>query len=130
MGRVEIITGRERRRSPSIEEKLSILSEGLAPGMSMAAAARRHDYYPQQLYKWRKELTEAGLIAEATPDHPAFLPVELAQSEPRPRRSTRGRPPGRSKLVEVTLANGRMLRVAPDIDPEMLRRLVRVLEEA
>ncbi|MEO1420805.1 MAG: transposase, partial [Pseudomonadota bacterium] len=63
MGRVEIITGRERRRSPSVEEKLSILSEGLAPGMSMAAVARRHDYYPQQLYKWRKELTEAGLIA-------------------------------------------------------------------
>ncbi|MEL7348443.1 MAG: transposase [Pseudomonadota bacterium] len=126
MGRVEIITGRERRRSPSVEEKLGILSEALVPGVSMAAVARRHDYYPQQLYKWRRELTEAGLIAESTPNQPTFLPVELAQPELRPR----GRPPGRSKLVEVALANGRTLRVAPDIDPEMLRRLVRALEEA
>jgi len=46
MGRMEIMTGRERRRRWSVEAKLSILQEASRPGISAAAVARRHDILP------------------------------------------------------------------------------------
>lgn len=66
MGRVEILTGVERRRVWSNEEKLRILDEIAAGGLSVAAIARRHDILPQQIYTWRKRFiaVQAGLLAE------------------------------------------------------------------
>jgi len=52
--RVEILSGVERRRVWSDEEKLRILDEIAASGLSVAAIARRHDILPQQIYTWRK----------------------------------------------------------------------------
>lgn len=124
MGRVEIITGRERRRRWPEEEKLKIREEAMAPGVSMAEVARRHDLYPQQLYTWRRLFAEAADQAD-TPA-PMFLPVEIAEREV-PRRRPRRRRVG---LVEVVLASGRTLRIPPDIEAETLTRLVRALEEA
>ncbi|WP_370676028.1 transposase [Pleomorphomonas sp. PLEO] len=49
---MEILTGRERRRSWSSEEKLAILSE-VASGEGMVAEiARRHDILAPQIYAW------------------------------------------------------------------------------
>lgn len=124
MARVEIITGRERRRRWPEEEKLRILEEAMAPGMSMAEVARRHDLYPQQLYTWRRLFAEAAGRADAP--SPMFLPVEIAETKaprPRPRRRRAG-------MVEVVLASGRTLRIPPDIEADTLSRLVRTLEEA
>lgn len=124
MGRVEVITGRERRWRWPEEEKLRILEEAMAPGMSMAEVARRHDLYPQQLYTWRRLFAEPADQAD-TPA-PMFLPVEIAEREV-PRRRPRRRRVG---LVEVVLASGRTLRIPPDIEADTLTRLVRALEEA
>ena len=55
MGRVEIMTGRERRRIWSDEQKFSILSEVAAGDASIVAIARRYDVVPQQIYSWRKQ---------------------------------------------------------------------------
>lgn len=124
MGRVEIITGRERRRRWPEEEKLRILEEAMAPGVSMAEVARRHDLYPQQLYTWRRVFAETA--GQAAIPAPMFLPVEMAERKvprPRPRR----RPAG---MVEVVLASGRTLRIPPDIEADTLTRLVRALETA
>jgi transposase len=52
MARVEIWTGRERRRSWSDEQKLQILREA-ASSLSVSAVARKHDVVPQQIYIWR-----------------------------------------------------------------------------
>ena len=124
MGRVEIITGRERRRRWPEEEKLQILEEAMAPGVSMAEVARRHGLYPQQLYTWRRAFVEAG-DRGATPA-PMFVPVQMAETNA-PRRRPRRRPAG---MVEVLLANGRTLRIPPDIEADTLARLVRALEAA
>lgn len=125
MGRVEVITGRERRRRWPEEEKLRILEEAMAPGVSMAEVARRHDLYPQQLYTWRRRVF-AGAADRAEISGPMFLPVEIAETTA-PRRRPRRRHAG---MVEVVLANGRTLRIPPDIEPDALRCLVRALEEA
>ena len=50
MRRMEILTGVERRREWSNEDKLRILGEAEAEGVNLASVARRHDLLPQQLY--------------------------------------------------------------------------------
>jgi transposase len=54
MARMEIVTGRERRRSWSDEKKLQILREVATSGLSVAEVARQHDVMPQQIYVWRR----------------------------------------------------------------------------
>lgn len=49
MGRMEILTGVERRRDWSDEEKLSILQEAAEPDAKIADERRRHDIKPQQI---------------------------------------------------------------------------------
>lgn len=49
MGRMEILTGVERRRDWSDEEKLSTLQEAAEPDAKIADVARRHDIKPQQI---------------------------------------------------------------------------------
>jgi transposase len=125
MGRLEIITVRERRRQSSAEEKLRILKEASAPEASAAEVVRRHDLLPQQIYTWRRQLRA---------DHPvsrqrvSFLPVDLradeaVQGKPTPRPSPRDQ-------IEIGLTNGRTLRIDIGVDADVLRRLIRVVEEA
>jgi len=45
MSRVEVLSGPERRRRWSAEEKRSIVAEAFAPGASVYAVARRRDLF-------------------------------------------------------------------------------------
>ncbi|UVF18404.1 transposase [Microvirga terrae] len=54
--RQEILTGVERRRRWSQEDKHRILSEMGVEGASVSDVARRHDVTRQHLYQWRREL--------------------------------------------------------------------------
>jgi len=58
---VEIISGRERRRRWSVEEKLRIVHEAQAPGECVRAVAARHDVYPSLLHYWRRQVWEGRL---------------------------------------------------------------------
>ena len=56
MRRIELITGAERRRNRSPDEKALIVAESMMPGAVIAEVARRHGLSPQQLYGWRSTL--------------------------------------------------------------------------
>ena len=56
MARVEVITGPERRRRWSEEQKRAIVAESLAPGAVVSEVARRADVGAGRIYCWRKEL--------------------------------------------------------------------------
>jgi transposase len=60
MARVEVITGPERRRRWSDEQKRAIVAEALAPGAVVTAVARRADVCPGQIYRWRQEIRASG----------------------------------------------------------------------
>jgi transposase len=125
MGRMEIITGRERRRQWSAEEKLRILEEASAPDASAAEVARRHDLLPQQIYTWRRQLQAPHPVPHETV---SFLPVDLradaaVQGRPTPRPSLPGQ-------IEIGLTNGRTLRIDVGVDADVLHRLIQVVEEA
>ena len=61
--RVEIITGRERRRRYSAEDKVRLIELTLQPGMTVSAVARLHGVSPSLLFR----LT--GMRRQASTNH-------------------------------------------------------------
>src|SRR5258705_5235184 len=82
--RIEVITGVERRRAWSREEKRAILTESFEDGVVISEVDRRYGLRPQQLFTWRNEFRKRGLACFqsrcATIEAPAFVPVMIARS--------------------------------------------------
>jgi transposase len=118
---VEVITGRERRRRWSIEEKLRIVGETFEPGASVGQIAARHDLYPGLLFTWRRQF-QNGRFSPAP--EPLFLPVEtsvqgLAIPEPRVEHSENRN----SRHIEIELRDGSRVRVEDGVNLTTLRRV-------
>jgi len=96
MSRIEVLSGPERRRRWSAEEKRSIVAEAFAPGASVYAVARQRDVVPGQIYRWRNELRSAA---------PGFAAV-LVAPEPN-ERSTAGAP-----AIEIEFGRDIRVRIA------------------
>ena len=60
MGRMTLITGDERRRRWSDEERARILAAIEEPGAVVAEVARRADVCTSLVYKWRREARSAA----------------------------------------------------------------------
>jgi len=107
--RVEVITGRRRRRSYTVEEKVRIVAESAAPGANISEVARRNGVNRGLLTVWRRE---AGVVPEAAAaETPLFVPVMVADTPPpnpaEERRATAPEPaPGR---IELDLRGGRLV---------------------
>lgn len=71
---VEIITGRERRRRWSTEDKLRLAAEMTGPGMRVRAVAARHGVCESLLFTWRRQVRDGVLVA---PEMPMFMPVQV-----------------------------------------------------
>src|ERR1700753_2812706 len=66
----EVLVGPERRRRWSLEEKLRILAQSVAPGSSPSLVCRLHGISSGQLYTWRRQFRTGELTG--------FAPVRLA----------------------------------------------------
>ena len=130
MARVEIFSGRERRRFWSDAQKLAILDEVVASGLGVAEVARRHDVSPQQVYGWRRE------FRRKTPPEPAMalVPVSLVDAvEPKPRPKAPSEKPTRvprASRIEIRCLNGRILVVEVGLDAAEMKALIRSVEDA
>jgi transposase len=136
--RIEVITGVERRRRWSVEEKLRIVTESLTAGVPVSVVARRHRVRSNLLFRWRK-LARQGV--GPLPDGVlSFVPVRVvadgavARAVPATASLQSDRPPDGGKAVvstvEIELPNGCRLRVVADIDSALLHRLVTVVKAA
>ena len=70
---MEIITGVERRRRWSLEEKLRIVAETEQPGSGIAEIARRYEISRGLLWNWRSQVRRGALRSDPPP---VFLPVQ------------------------------------------------------
>jgi len=135
----ELLGRVERRRRFSVEQKLAVLAEAMAPGANLSAVARRHGLLPAQVYKWRR-LAELGVIGvPGASELPSFVAVEIAKdvrSLPAPvlqakLASTDNAPRRRRRkkvgLIEIELESGRRVRVDRDVDAAALERVLDVL---
>lgn len=83
MAQMTLITGAERRRRWSLEEREQILAAASAPGAVVAEVGRRWDVCTSLIYKWLREERRAACEGGFTPvmvqsDPPA------AANDPRP----------------------------------------------
>jgi transposase len=77
MAYTTLITGPERRRRWSEEQKLELLVEAFGPGGNVAETARRADIHTSLLYRWRR--------AALTPPVPSgFTPAVLIEAPDQP----------------------------------------------
>src|SRR3954466_8968078 len=74
--RVEIITGTDRRRSWTLEQKRKIVAESLGPALTPTEVARKYSISSGQLYTWRQQVLggQMTLLSRPTPD---FAQVEM-----------------------------------------------------
>ncbi len=132
--RIEVITGRERRRAWTAEQKLRIVGESLEPGASPIAVARRHGIGSGLLYTWRRQMVEGQLKARL-PVQPSFVPVAAlpdgevaAEDPPMPQAApSAAMPGGTPALIEIVLPDGVTVRVGAAVDEAALRRVLAAL---
>ena len=121
--RVEVITGVERRRQFSDEEKLRLVEEAFQPGMKATAVARRLGVDVSLLYRWRRQ------FFGPQPRLPAFMPVTVAAEEPAspedvPEPAPAAAPPPGVVEIEFTTAR---LRLTGAVDPVTIATVIAAL---
>jgi transposase len=106
---VSIITGVERRRAWSEEQKLELVAAAFGPGGSVAEVSRRADVCTSLLYRWRRALS---------PPTPAiaFLPAVVDKdvvplpSQPRARAA-----------ITIVLPSGSTVSIDPQASPALVK---------
>src|SRR5271165_2483232 len=105
--RVEVITGVERRRDWTDEEKLAIVAESCQDGVVISAVARRHGLRPQQLFTWRNVYRKREAARLRQGGAPAFAPVMIAHDRsagaPAETPVARPMPGGAGGPIEIVL---------------------------
>ena len=108
MGQIHLISGPERRRRWSEEQKRAIVSAAFAPGAVVADVARRADVCANQIYRWRRDLCMLS---------PGFAEVVVAE----------GAPVMASSAIELDLAGVGRVRIPSDIPPDLAGAVVSAL---
>ena len=118
--RLEVLSGPERRRRHSEEEKAALVAETFRPGVCTADLERRHGLHPQQLYTWRRQ-ARCGELVLRDENMPMFTPLiaepVIAETAP---------PSGDDHLLVLELGEVR-LRIGSAVPPERVAALVAAL---
>lgn len=129
---VEILSGVERRRRWTREEKLRIVEEAFTGEMKPSDVARRYGLHPNQVFAWRRAFSDAAKAEAAAAFLPVTVgvPVEAPTQEPAigqvmllSRRQRAG------SKIEIVLGEGRKVVVGSDVDAQALGRVLDVLAE-
>ena len=129
--RIEVITGRERRRRWTAEQKREIAAESLRPGVSPIMVARRYGISSGLLYTWRQQLLCGGLGA-VVDTKPRFVRVDVVAGHPQPELTVPITPlmSPTAELdgqIEIMLSNGAKVRVDAQVNEDALRRVLAAL---
>ena len=122
-GRIEIITGRERRRRWSPAEKAAIVAESEEAGARIIAVAARHDLCPSLLYTWRRQFRERRVLPQ---ERAGFMPVRLLTA-PEEETAPAVVSARAGAAIEVLLAGGDRLHVGHNASPVLLRAVIAAL---
>ena len=123
--RVEVITGRVRRRHWNTAEKARIVAESALPEANVSEVARRNGVSRGLLNIWRRQARRA-----ARKDEP-FVQLRVAESyEERERTIARTLAPNSGDArIEIAIA-GALVRVADGVDGRTLELVLAALRSA
>ena len=120
--RVEVITGPERRRRWSEEEKLQLVEEACRPGMSVSLVARQRGINASQLFAWRRAARQQ-IASPAGPKESVFVPAFVDAAE----GAAAGDAAEELPLVGFDL-EGASVWVCRGADIEIVRAIIRALK--
>lgn len=123
--RVEVITGRVRRRHWNTAEKARIVAESALPEANVSEVARRNGVSRGLLNIWRRQARRA-----ARKDEP-FVRLRVAESCEEGERTIARRlaPDGGDVRIEIAIA-GALVRVADGVDGRTLELVLAALRSA
>ncbi len=116
--RIEVITGVERRRRWSEQDKARIVAESLKPGVIVAEVARRHGIHRNQLYGWRSAFGVQPAKSGQTGAAPGFVPVTVVPEAPEGSVS--------SAVIEIVIGSV-SVRLTGAVDIMALRQVLEVI---
>lgn len=115
MSQVDIITGPERRRRWSDEQKRTIVAAAFAPGAVVSEVARRADLCTSLIYRWRREF--AG--APSGFSEVVVAPVDHGVEEPRCGSAV--------PSIEIALTGRSHVRIPASIPPDLATAVIKAL---
>jgi transposase len=116
--RIEVITGVERRRRWSEEDKARIVAESLKPGVIVAEVARRYGMHRNQLYGWRSAFGVQPAKTGQARETQGFVPVTVVPEAPEG--------PVSSAVIEIVIGSV-SVRLTGAIDAAALRQVLEVV---
>ena len=112
MASVEVLSGPERRRRWSIEQKQAIVAAAFEPGAVVRDAARQADVTPSLIYRWRRDLRAAANgFAQVL-----VAPIGDGVAAPR-----------RMPAIEIELAGNTRVRIPASVSPALAAAVVEAL---
>jgi transposase len=114
MAKFDLLSGPERRRRWSEDQKRAVVAAAFAPGAIVAEVARRADVCAGQIYRWRQELREAGAAFAAvvvTSDADCVAGVATPAGE----------------AIEIEFSGLACLRIPPSTPPALAAAVVQAL---
>ena len=119
----------ERRRRWSVEDKLAIVRETLAPDAVIKVVAERHGISTGLLFTWRKQMLRTamnGFVAvQVAAEETAMLPTPCIASEPAESPAEAAVPRG---MIDLEWPSGARVRVAYGADPTLLQCVLAALD--
>ena len=108
METVRVVTGVERRRRFTPLEKQAFVEEGLQPGSSLSAVARKHGIAPSLIFNWRRRMKEGQLTAiQADDDVVPASDLRRAQAEIRQLQRILGKQAMHLEILKEAVTLGR-----------------------
>jgi transposase len=128
----ELLSGPERRRRWSSEEKAGIVAEVMLPGATVTEIARRHGISRGLLYTWRREAGHRSASDGVASSLPDLVPVVIASADEAPKRSPmvpeqsgmEAKPTGR---IEIALPGAVHVTVHGRVEERTLRAVLGAL---
>ncbi len=152
MGRMEVITRTERRRTYSEAEKAAVVTEASGPGVTVREVSRRLGIAESLIYNWRSAQRKAaslaseplqfipyGVVTDTVSVEPstALMPATPAPAPTKPSPSAapaedlvRPHPGARPGGIDIDLPTGVRLSVDSYVNEKALARVLRALGHA
>lgn len=121
----EVLTGPERRRRWSSEQKADIVAQTLAAGAKVGEIAQRYGISRGLLYTWRRE---AGRCSAAS-QLPNLVPVVMTGGDAAPSVAGRGQV-ATAGVIDISLPGGIRVRVRGGVEESALRTVLGALRSA
>jgi transposase len=115
MAHVTLMTGPERRRRWSFEERRQILMAAFTPGAMVADVSGQYDVASSLIYKWRREVAAARTEAQ-------FVPAVIADGPGAPELAARPEP-----AIIIELASGARVTIGWAASVSMVSAALRAL---